>query len=154
MTPDQLEPQATSVRFFRGETLSEALQRVIGEQFEIALQIADTDPTQQAAAVHETRKAIKRLRAMLRLVRGCISLDSYHTDNAMLKLIAAELGAVRDSYVMAQLLERLLPHEGDTSGTIPVLVDRLQVRYKTESAAILENRALMASIIEQLENVR
>lgn len=152
--PESQPDPATSVRFFAGETLSEAVTRVVGMQFGIALQIVESDPEDQAAAVHETRKAIKRLRAMLRLVRDSISLDSYHTDNAMLKLIAAELGAVRDSYVMAQILERLLPHEGDTSGTIPVLIDRLQVRYRAESSAILDNQALMASIIEQLENVR
>jgi CHAD domain-containing protein len=64
------------------------------------------------------------------------------------------LGAVRDTFVMSQILERLLPHEGDTSGTIPVLIDRLQARYRTESSAILENQALMASIIDQLEHVR
>lgn len=148
------EPQAVSVRFFAGETLSEGLNRVIEAQFDIALQIASADRDEQAAAVHETRKAIKRLRAMLRLVRDRMSLDGYHTDNAMLKLIAAELSAVRDSWVMSQILERLLPHEGDTSGIIPVLIDRLQDRYRTESAAVLENKALMASIVEQLEHVR
>lgn len=157
MTPTTdsfLELEPTSVRFFAGESLSEGLSRVIQAQFEIALQVATADPEEQAAAVHETRKAIKRLRAMLRLVRGSISLDCYHTDNAMLKLIAAELGAVRDAWVMAEILERLLPHEGDTSGVIPVLIDRLQERYRIESAAVLENQALMASIVDQLEHVR
>jgi CHAD domain-containing protein len=154
MVQDQPEPRSTSVRFLPGETLSEALGRVTGIQFDIALQVVQLDSAHQAAAVHETRKAIKRLRAMLRLVRDSISLDCYHTDNAMLKLIAAELGAVRDSWVMAQILDRLLPQEGDTSGAIPVLVDRLQARYRIESAAVLENKALMASIVEQLEHVR
>jgi CHAD domain-containing protein len=153
-TDSHTELWPTSVRFFAGESLSEGLARVIQAQFDIALQIATADPEEQAAAVHETRKAIKRLRAMLRMVRGSISLDRYHTDNAMLKLIAAELGAVRDAWVMAEILERLLPHEGDTSGIIPVLIDRLQQRYRIESAAVLENKALMASIVEQLEHVR
>ena len=140
------------MRFLAGETLSEALHRVVDQQFEVALGIATTNTEGQAAAVHETRKAIKRLRAMLRLVRDSISIDTYHTDNAMLKLIAAELGAVRDSWVMAQILDRLMPHS-DEAGNVTIVVDRLQERYRTESEALLGNKAQMGSIVEQLQHV-
>lgn len=91
---------------------------------------------------------------MLRLVRDSISLDVYHTDNAALKLIAAELGAVRDSWVMAEILDRLLPHDDSTAAAVDVLVDRLQERYRAESAAVLGNEAHMASIMGQLQNAR
>ncbi len=144
----------TSVRFFAGETLSEGLTRVVDAQFGITLAVAEAPRDEQAAAVHETRKAIKRLRAMLRLVRDSISHDSYHTDNAVLKLIAAELGAVRDSWVMSQILDRLLPHDSEAAATVDVLVDRLQERYLAESTAILGNEAHMASIVDQLVNAR
>ena len=80
LTSPGSQTSLTSVRFFAGETLSEGLDRVIDDQFEIALGIATSAPDEQASAVHETRKAIKRLRAMLRLVRDSISLDCYHTD--------------------------------------------------------------------------
>lgn len=141
------------MRFLPGETLSEGLRRVVDQQFEIALTIMSAPPEEQAAAVHETRKAIKRLRAMLRLVRDSISLDIYHTDNAMLKLIAAELGTVRDSWVMSEILDRLLP-TAEGSDAVAVLVARLQDRYRSESAALLENHAQMTSIFEQLGHVR
>jgi CHAD domain-containing protein len=126
----------------------------VREQFAITLAVVDTPPDGQAAAVHETRKALKRLRAMLRLVRDSISLDCYHTDNAMLKLIAAELGSVRDTWVMADVLDRLLPHDPDTSRTVLTLISRLQERYITESKALLENKAQLESIVEQLQQVR
>ncbi len=147
-------PKITSVRFYAGETLSEGLARVVDTQFTIALSVVEVAPEHRAASIHETRKAIKRLRAMLRLVRDAISLDVYHTDNAMLKLIAAELGAVRDSWVMYQILGRLLPHDPATADSVAVLVGRLQERYQAESDAVLGNEAHMASIVEQLENVR
>lgn len=145
---------ASSLRFRAGETLSEGLDRVVADQFRIALAVVDVAPEAQAAAVHETRKALKRLRALLRLVRDSISLDCYHTDNAMLKLIAAELSPVRDTWVMAEVLDRLLPHHPDTSVTVLTLISRLQERYIAESQALLGNKAQMESIIEQLENVR
>jgi CHAD domain-containing protein len=146
--------ELTSVRFLAGETLTEGLTRVIDKQFDIALAITDAAPQDQAAAVHETRKAIKRLRAMLRLVRDSISHDVYHTDNAALKLVAAELGAVRDSWVMSQILDRLLPHDDASAESVDSLVVRLQDRYSAESSAILDNEAHMASIMDQLQNAR
>ncbi|MCP4967905.1 MAG: CHAD domain-containing protein [bacterium] len=144
----------SSVRFRTGETLAEAINRVVQEQFAITLAVMTTQPDKRAAAVHGTRKAVKRLRAMLRLVRDSISLDCYHTDNAMLKLIAAELGPVRDTWVMADVLDRLLPHNPETSSTVLNLISRLQERYIAESKALLENKAQMKAIVEQLEHVR
>jgi CHAD domain-containing protein len=141
------------IRFHPGESLSEGIDRVVARQFEIALAIRDEPAESQALAVHETRKAIKRLRAVLRLVRDSISHDSYHSDNALLKLVAAELSTVRDSWVMSQILGRLLPASNGT-GVVTVVMDRLQERYRAESHALLENRAQMGSIVEQLEQVR
>ncbi len=150
-TPTSSHGVSTSLRFLPGETLASGLDRVIANQFDIALEIATAPEDRQSVAVHETRKALKRLRAMLRLVRDTISHDCYHTDNAVLKLVAAELGAVRDSWVMAQVLARLLPNDVQSKRTADALVERLQERYRSESLALLENKAQMVSIIEQLE---
>ena len=144
----------TSLRFLAGENLAQGLDRVIGEQFAIALAFTTTPPEGQAVAVHETRKALKRLRALLRLVRDTISLDCYHTDNQVLKLVAAELGTVRDTWVMADVLDRLLPHDPKSQEAVETLIARLQRRFKSESVALLENEAQMSAIIEQLAHAR
>ena len=155
-TPHPSDPSSprTSLRFLAGETLAEGLDRVIGEQFAIALAFTTTPPEGQSVAVHETRKALKRLRAILRLVRDTISLDCYHTDNQVLKLVAAELGTVRDTWVMADVLDRLLPHDPKSQEAVETLISRLQDRFLAESTALLENEAQMSSIIEQLEHAR
>ncbi len=127
---------------------------MVANQFRIALAVAETPEPEQAVSVHSTRKALKRLRAILRLVRDTISHDCYHTDNQVLKLIGAELGTVRDSWVMSEVLNRLLPHDPGSKEAVDTLVERLQDRYRTESAALLENKAQMASIQEQLGNAR
>ena len=142
------------MRFLAGETLAEGLDRVIAEQFDVALMVTTTPPEGQAVAIHATRKALKRLRALLRLVRDTISLDCYHTDNQVLKLVGAELSTVRDTWVMAQTLDRLLPHDPGVAATVARLTDRLQERYRAESLALLDNEAQMAAIVEQLEHVR
>ncbi len=142
------------MRFREGETLAEGIDRVVGEQFAVALGVTEAPAEQQAISVHSTRKALKRLRAMLRLVRDTISHDCYHTDNQVLKLIAAELSAVRDTWVMAEVLDRLLPHDPVSQPAVSTLVARLEERYRTESQALLENEAHMVSIVEQLQNAR
>jgi CHAD domain-containing protein len=141
------------MRFRAGETLAEAVDRVVGEQFEIALTIAASPPDLLSVSVHETRKSTKRLRAVLRLLRGTISMETFRSANTMLRLIAAELGAVRDSWVMAQLLHRLLPSD-DPSGEVEELIGRLQNRYRAESESLLDNEAQMQSIVDQLGQVR
>jgi CHAD domain-containing protein len=141
------------MRFRSGESLAAAINRVNAEQFDIALGIATAAPDERALAVHSTRKAIKRLRSVLRLVRGAIPEKRYDADNQMLKLIAAELGSVRDAWVMAETLSRLLPDDPATAEPTAPLIARLQTRYRAESQAILGNGAHMASIIEQLENI-
>jgi len=142
------------MRFLAGETLAQGIDRVVAEQFAVALAIAEAAPDRQAIAVHSTRKALKRLRAVLRLVRDTISHDCYHTDNQVLKLVAAELGAVRDTWVMAEVLDRLLPDDLALAPSVRKLETRLEERFHSESQALLENEAHMSSIIDQLHNVR
>jgi len=141
------------MRFRRGETVTEAVDRVTREQFAIALGIATADTDNRARAVHSSRKAIKRLRSVLRLVRGVIAPDRYDRDNQMLKLIAAELGGVRDAWVMAETLNRILPATDDTRESMAPLMTRLQRLFQIETREVLGNDAQVASIVEQLENV-
>lgn len=152
VTYQDQDQDAGAVRFRRGETLSEALGRVTIEQFDIALGIAQATGPDRAVAVHSTRKAIKRLRAMLRLVRDRIPADRYHTDNQVLKLVGAELSSIRDSWVMAVTLAGLLPEDHDQS--VSTLARRLEARYEVKAAVLLDNEPHMASIVEQLENAK
>lgn len=142
------------MRFRTGENIATAINRVTAEQFDIALGIATAVPDEQALAVHSTRKAIKRIRSMLRLIRGVIPEKRYDPDNQMLKLIGTELGTIRDAWVMAETLSRLLPEDPATAEPTAPLIARLQTRYRAESRAILGNDAHMGSIIEQLQNIR
>jgi CHAD domain-containing protein len=62
-----------------------------------------------AVAIHETRKALKRLRALLRLVRCTLRKDSFKEANAQVREVAGILSGARDSQV---LLETIINLEG------------------------------------------
>lgn len=111
-------------RFKLKESLARGVRRVGSEQFELAeghLRNAE-DPVR---SIHETRKCIKRLRALLRLVRAAIGEKPYQHENRELQRIGRLLSPARDREVMRQTLDKL---ETRLSGNRRVIVDRLRER--------------------------
>lgn len=96
---------ATSLRLYTGETLGAGLYRVTAVQFRIASVIVGAEDP--AGTVHETRKAVKRLRTLLRLVRPAIPRPIFRRDDSVLSAAARAVGSIRDEWVMAALLDDL-----------------------------------------------
>lgn len=65
-----------------------------------------TDSTAEEA-VHEARKDLKKLRALLRLARGELGKSSFVRENAVFRDAGRELAAARDSDVMLDTLKAL-----------------------------------------------
>lgn len=64
-------------------------------------------PSLSDRAVHAVRKDLKRVRAMLRLMRPALRSDEYHHANATLRDVARSLSAARDSKVLLDTLQGL-----------------------------------------------
>jgi CHAD domain-containing protein len=79
---------ATSVRACAREQLAGAIDR---------LEQAHEDPVE---AVHDARKHVKKLRALLRLVRPALGADAYRAENAALRDVGRGLSAARDADVL------------------------------------------------------
>lgn len=62
-----------------------------------------------ARTVHEVRVELKRARATLRLLRGCIGVIAYRRENTSMRDAARPLTAVRDANVLLETLRRLEP---------------------------------------------
>jgi CHAD domain-containing protein len=72
-----------------------------------------TDESAAGLAVHDVRKRLKRMRALLRLARSALSDKTYAHENARYRDTARLLAPARDERV---LLETLTRFEGDTTG--------------------------------------
>lgn len=100
-------------RFRAGDrTVQRAVRRIAREQVDGAL--AAIDGKHRDAATHEVRKACKKLRALIRLVRPCF--DDYVAENAEFRDIAHLLSGTRDAKVMLDTFDLLLadaPKEDD-----------------------------------------
>lgn len=111
-----------SYRIEPGAALDAETRRIAAEQLEKAaaeLSSASTDEARHEA-VHDVRKRLKKLRALLRLVRpgnGRV----YRAENARLRDAARALSAVRDRTALIESLDALAPH-------IPVTLAEKSVR--------------------------
>jgi CHAD domain-containing protein len=101
-------------RLKEGEPLSEELRRVARGRIDHAIDElrGKTDCT-PVEAVHEARKDMKKLRALLRLARGELGKDTYARENACFRDAARELAGTREADVMLETLGALeLPAGG------------------------------------------
>jgi CHAD domain-containing protein len=95
-------------RFATDETVHEAFARTAREQL-LAAETAltrdlEADP---ADAIHSARKAVKKERALLRLMRGSLSAGDRRRENAALREAARGLSGARDAEVMIHTLDAL-----------------------------------------------
>ncbi len=88
-------------------SLQRGLARIARQQLRRALSLTTPGALPQAEAVHEIRKSVKRLRALLRLVRPALS-DHARLD-AGLRDAARALAPLREADVQAATLALLLP---------------------------------------------
>lgn len=93
-------PQRMAFRFKKKEDFRTGFHRIAAGQ--IARALAEWSRADRAVAVHETRKCLKRIRSLLRLVRPALSPKDYKKENANLRDIARELSTSRDAQVMRE----------------------------------------------------
>jgi CHAD domain-containing protein len=69
--------------------------------------IAALSAEQSDEAVHKARKAAKRSRAALRLLRESLGPSGYHRGNRAIRDAAKPLTAVRDAFMLRKVLHRM-----------------------------------------------
>jgi CHAD domain-containing protein len=93
-----------------GELPLAGLRRMMLAQADIAIEaLASADSIEQGEqAVHETRKAIKRMRTLLRLLREELGEPVYARENAALGELGHSLAGTRDAEVMLDTFQALI----------------------------------------------
>jgi CHAD domain-containing protein len=100
--------ESRAYRLNSGEPLPEGIARIARGRIDHATdelrEKTDSSPEQ---AVHEARKDMKKLRALLRLARGELGEGNFARENACFRDAARELAGVRDADVMLATLKGL-----------------------------------------------
>jgi len=93
-------------RFRLGEPIGTAVRRIASEQFDMAeARLACSED--RAIGVHDARRCLKRLRALLRLIRPALRRSDYQREMQRLSGIARLLAGARDLDVMRHTLTKL-----------------------------------------------
>jgi CHAD domain-containing protein len=108
------------------------------------------------AAVHDTRKAFKRLRTLVRVSRDALSDEAYRRENAIFRDAGRQLSDARDAAVMVQTLDGLRDRYCDEIGgdAFDGLRNALASEAAAASRALSRDRSMVAEVEGTLEAAR
>jgi CHAD domain-containing protein len=151
LTMEILQPVRFRLEIGQAEPLSLALYRVCLTEIDDALASLrqNLDPV---TGVHEARKAMKRLRAMLRMVRDELGEDIYHAENTVLRDVARVLSPVRTAHVLCDLARSLSAALGPAlpPAAGAHLIASLEALSHEESTEVLDDAQTMTDVITTL----
>ena len=94
--PERLRP---------AETLDAGLNRIAAHYLDVAIAGITDHGDDPGTGIHTARKALKRVRALLRLVRDEIGQRAYRAENVVLRDAGRSLAAARDGAVIVMTLD-------------------------------------------------
>ena len=91
-----------------GEPVPDGLRRIACGQLDTSIERLEGAANEElGAAVHETRKSLKRLRATVRLARDELGDDVYRRENGAFRDAGRRLSGARDGQVLLETLDAL-----------------------------------------------
>lgn len=140
----------------QGEPLAVGLRRLSVNQCEVAIRGLSDSSGDVDAGIHESRKAMKRLRAVLRLVRPQIGNRVYRYENRTLRDAARLVAGVRDGVVSVETVVALASR---FEGSLPVdvfddLAERLDRRAVRIRERIVHETDAVDRLVSTLDRTR
>lgn len=151
-------PKRRRAALLPGEPYAEGLRRVILGQLDLAVELLEAFPGgARENTVHETRKALKRLRALLVLLRGELGAKRYAREKAALRDCGRRLAGARDAEVMLDTLDSLVrrdPSHFTRSAAVGTLRAQLLAERDTAAAHAIHDPRVRGEVIVELRAVR
>jgi CHAD domain-containing protein len=147
----------------RDERLAAGLRRMALGQVDLAIEMlaglggGSGGKASDTKAVHETRKALKRLRALLRLLAADLGEQTFARENAVLRDVARRLSGARDAEVMLATLDALIerhPRKLARRNGLRKLRRRLVAEHERMERRTLGDPATVAQVLAELRAFR
>ncbi len=135
-----------SFRLKRREKPRAGISRIVREQGETLLRSIQTQTGPHPESLHEARKCVKRMRALLRLVREILPPERFEEENHLYRTVGREFSAGRDAEVLVGALRKLRKHCGKSEHG---LFHRSENLLKTRRKAILSEFPSHRARVEQ-----
>jgi len=94
----------------KDESVQDAVRRVTRHQVEAVVELIDAGKREDDITIHELRKATKKLRALLRLVRPVFA--EFDRENQALRDIARSMSVLRDATILIGSFDRVVEAYG------------------------------------------
>lgn len=148
-------PRGADVTIGVDERLGDALVRITLDQFDIMIP-ALLHPDDIDRGIHEARKAMKRTRALLRLVRDELGYDVYRNENVVLRDVSRHLAPVRDSDVLLRTLAAVKEIFGPSVSSHAFASTRsyLRLEHRRLRTTVVDDRQLMTDLATTLNAAR
>jgi len=157
MAPSRRRTRA--YRLGRREDTAAGVRRIARGQIDAAGEHLDAGAGLRGdldAAVHETRKALKRLRALVRVSRDALGDDAYRRENTVFRDAGRGLSATRDAAVMVETLDDLRErYRGELADdAFAGLREALAADAAAASAALSDDRTAVEQVQRELDAAR
>ncbi|HOF38438.1 MAG TPA: CHAD domain-containing protein [Candidatus Hydrogenedentes bacterium] len=137
------------------EAAAGGLKRVALEQLDQALASARNPGTQRDEAVHDVRKCMKKLRAILRMAREELGEGVFKRENACFRDAAQRLSGLREAAVRMATAEKLQTHfGGQDSGLFIPLISNLQALAEQARREHLDESDALCEVAAMLDGAR
>jgi CHAD domain-containing protein len=145
-------------RFENHETPIDGVKRIASERLEQAITAAGIRPRPGPDDVHEIRKDLKSLRALLQLARGHMVKTTRGQENLVLRDAGRTLSGSRDAAALLEAVEKLFGTQAQPKGEASQpasrqIIDRMRQQLQTEAARSLSQRELR-TVAEMLSSMR
>lgn len=137
-------------------TVQAGVRRIASKEIKFALATLDDEDRPLAERIHTARKAIKKLRGLIRLVRP--GFTTFAVENAALRKAGRSLSGLRESEVASATLAALAEGAGlsdaelsDISGP---LIDRHAAEHEALEPALEEFRSVLEALGRRTEKWR
>jgi len=144
-----------AMNFEADETVADGVRRMATELLDYAIDRMRT-LDKPDKCVHETRKSLKKLRGLIRLVRPGLGDFVYQRENAFYRDTGKRLSPMRESVVRIKTLGAMGKRYGDELAGVDLRALRRQLKrsHRDLVAAFMADRAQQAEIVDQLDAAR
>ncbi|MDA0337057.1 MAG: CHAD domain-containing protein, partial [bacterium] len=134
------------------ESVAAGVRRIAHEQFTGVAGALTEGSGDRDDDIHSARKAMKRMRGLLRLIRGQLSTDEYRSENSACRDAARQLAGLRDATVLVATLDSLAitPDDGADAARASVrhmLEERRRAAYDD---GVAERDRAVAEVVEHV----
>ena len=143
----------TSLQLGASEPLGVGVKRVTMEQLEMAAGRYFDGSLTFGSAVHESRKSIKRVRALLRLIRGELPERIFDFEDGSLRDTARLVSEIRSAQGVLDAALAIQSLYGGllAEGTFAELIERLTRRRQLVEARAIEDPDVVGRVVRGLE---